>query len=263
MKILVTNRLGRVSQCVLFVISLTFCVSASAARNLEFSGIVWTARHTYGPPGNQCFDDSEESVWVDADGKLHLKLRKTPQGWCQAEVVSEQTVGFGTYRFKIRTPDGGIPESVVVGLFLYGNNKREIDVELTYAFDPGWKLLRHTVQPISGQPCQVGGSWCKHWMDTKFDSASTHEIHWMPHKVDFSSWFGHYCDTSRCGRGFAEWSVEEPLSQIQIPQKDDGMRLHINTWLCVEAWCDKRTAPTEDFEIIVDAIEITPLSHGQ
>ena len=50
--------------------------SKNVAGTIEFSGYTWTIKDSYGKhtgPGNNYFSGSKENVYVDANGKLHLR----------------------------------------------------------------------------------------------------------------------------------------------------------------------------------------------
>ena len=64
-----------------FFIMKTSAISNSAIKNdgdtIEFSGYKWVTKETYGRrtgPGNNLFSGSKENVFVDQEGKLHLRL---------------------------------------------------------------------------------------------------------------------------------------------------------------------------------------------
>jgi len=57
---------------------------------IHFSGRDWTVKSSEEPvgPGPSFFSDSNESVWVDGNGFLHLKIRYINGHWNSAEVVT-------------------------------------------------------------------------------------------------------------------------------------------------------------------------------
>ncbi len=56
-----------------FIIAILVMASVSlSARTLDFAGPQWQVRTGSGGPGPNSWSDSEQSVWVDASGKLHL-----------------------------------------------------------------------------------------------------------------------------------------------------------------------------------------------
>ncbi|HEX8966849.1 MAG TPA: glycosyl hydrolase, partial [Chloroflexota bacterium] len=60
-------------------------------RAIEFAGYAWRVRtaSVLEGPGPNYFSDSPEHVWLDADGRLHLRVAPEPDGrWYAAEVTS-------------------------------------------------------------------------------------------------------------------------------------------------------------------------------
>lgn len=75
-----------------------------------------------------------DNVWVDEDGKLHLKIsfNAETQKWECAEVWTEEKLGFGTYEWIVEGAIDALPETVVLGLFNYmepDGKGSEIDIE--------------------------------------------------------------------------------------------------------------------------------------
>src|SRR5262245_21295616 len=70
-------------------------------RTISFSGKTWLVKSSTGKvgPGPNYFSDSTDNVWVDAGGRLHLKITKAKGKWSSAEIVSADSFGYGTYRF--------------------------------------------------------------------------------------------------------------------------------------------------------------------
>jgi hypothetical protein len=151
---------------------------ADAARTIEFSGRSWTVRsnptHLQGP-GPNYFSDSPRNVWVDQQGRLHLKITHANARWYCAAVISEQTTGYGRYTFEVASPMNRIGPSVVMGLFTYSDNPafnhREIDIEFghfgnldamdgDYAVQP-WGRRNHQQRfsQSAGAPSTASFTW--------------------------------------------------------------------------------------------------------
>ena len=80
-------------------------------------------------PGPSFFSNSEESVWVDDQGHLHLKLRIIDNVWHSAQVTLPDALGYGTYQFQIASNPDLLNPNVVFGLFVYEDDFNEIDIE--------------------------------------------------------------------------------------------------------------------------------------
>ena len=104
---------------------LTFAV-ATEARTVEFSGYTWTVKDvSLGGPGPNRWSDSTESVWIDNDGKLHLKVRQIAGQWYSAEVTMRQSLGHGRYEFMLETDTeaydpGNVPEPGAAAVMGFG-----------------------------------------------------------------------------------------------------------------------------------------------
>lgn len=114
-------------------------------RTIEFSGHRWKVKDTlpgqWGP-GPNFFSDSKDNVRVDEKGRLRLKIRKNSEGqWTCPEVISEQSFGYGNYRFDIEVLKKPLDENIVFGMFTWETNKevnnREIDFEVSRWGDNG------------------------------------------------------------------------------------------------------------------------------
>ena len=95
------------SGCVLHggTLSLMATAPERPRRFIRFAGRRWSvlqASHPVGPGPNR-FDDSIESVHVDREGDLVLRIRRAGGDWLCAEVVGEEATGYGTYEWTIRS----------------------------------------------------------------------------------------------------------------------------------------------------------------
>jgi hypothetical protein len=72
-------------------------------------------------PGPNGFDDSSETVDVDHEGGLVLRVRRTGDDWVCAEVVGEEATGYGTYEWTIRSDLCGLDRQLVLGMFTWSD----------------------------------------------------------------------------------------------------------------------------------------------
>lgn len=102
-------------------------------RSIQFSGYAWRVKRHTTPvgPGPNLFSDSECNVWVDARGRLHLKITHGGSRWECAEVICTRSLGYGTYRFYLDSEVHDLDPKVVLGLFTWSDTRdfgyREID----------------------------------------------------------------------------------------------------------------------------------------
>ena len=88
-------------------------------RWIGFSGYDWWAKVSPGliGPGPNYFSDSTNNVWLDGQGRLHLRITNRSNQWQCAEIVTKRTFGYGSYRFELDSAVSAIDPNVVLGLF--------------------------------------------------------------------------------------------------------------------------------------------------
>lgn len=193
-------------------------VRQAPVRRLAFSGYEWRVRASSVPlgPGPNYFTDSEENIWVDAEGRLHLRVLKRDERWLAAEAISERSFGYGTYRFEVSSRADLLDPRLVAGLFTWDNdpfsNHREIDVELSRWGEADNDNAQFVVQP-----------WTNPDNIYRFDigglAPTVHQFVWGPGRVDFASF-------SAVGDTLAAWTY-----------RDEGVppagaeQVRINLWL--------------------------------
>ena len=79
-----------------FLVSALFC-AAGQADTIKFSGYEWETRTAdkQGPGPN---DWNAKNAFVDAQGRLHLKISKVGEKWSCAEITSKKLLSFGNYQ---------------------------------------------------------------------------------------------------------------------------------------------------------------------
>src|SRR5688572_24833301 len=105
---------------ILLSLALCMCISAAAsARTINWSGYNWWVRTSGNAPqgpGPNIFSDSAENVFVDANGNLHLKIRKGRDGkWLASEIDLNQSLSYGTYEWQVSSRYDLYPTNVVGG----------------------------------------------------------------------------------------------------------------------------------------------------
>jgi len=108
---------------------------APATRSFHWSGLDWWVKTGATPlgPGPNYFSDSATNVFLDAQGRLHLRITHVGSQWRCAEIVSQSTPGYGTYAFHLASPVDPLAANVTLGLFTWTDQPdfahREIDFE--------------------------------------------------------------------------------------------------------------------------------------
>jgi len=171
-----------------------------AQRVIEFAGGDWLAKASDAlvGPGPNRFSGSPDNVWVDRQGRLHLRITSRGGQWYCAEAVSRRVTGYGVYQFTLDTPPGLDP-SVVFGAFTFAEaerDNREIDaLEIGKFGGTGSTNAQYVVQPWD-QPGHLTRL-------TLEDSApTTHVMRWEPGRVVFQSFLGEEAAESR---KISEW----------------------------------------------------------
>ncbi|TBW28629.1 glycoside hydrolase family 16 protein [Gramella sp. KN1008] len=212
-------------------------------RIINFSGYEWVVRTSGNGkqgPGPNYFSDSEENVWVDDDGRLHLKIVQKGGVWYCSGVTLRRSYGYNKYVFYVANRVDQLDPNVVGGLFTYKNDEEEIDIEFSRWSDPEKLDSQFAVQPshISGNKVRY---------DLGLDgNLSTHFFNWQPDKIEFASYQGFTLEP-------------EPKDVINtwtytgndIPPDSDE-RLKINLWL----FRGEKPTNNQEAEMIIDHIEI-------
>ena len=221
-------------------------------RIIEFSGYEWTVRDhgsdLSGPVPN-LWDAS--NVWLDENGKLHLRITQAADGWHSAEVTMTQPLGFGRYQFQIDAPIDQLDPNVVLGLFNYPTEEigpdgtNEIDIEFAHWGDPVAPIGNFTIWPA-----QAGIEPSSHTFEFQLNGTyTTQRFIWESQQILFQSLHGHTDNNENEFANFL-YQPEDPLSLIgQQPEP-----VHINLWLF------KGRAPTDgnEVEVIIHSFTFSP-----
>jgi hypothetical protein len=110
--------------------------SRTSTVTMMFAGRVWQVRITgdcvWGAGPNHF---SGDNAWIDTQGRLHLKISYVNGAWRCAEIISTESLGYGTYTFRLASDPSGLPDPIVFGAFTYSDDReythREIDLEFS------------------------------------------------------------------------------------------------------------------------------------
>lgn len=213
-------------------------------RVIRFSGyewIVYTTGDMKEGPGPNYFSDSEENVWIDKEGRLHMRITFRDGRWNCARVEMAKSYGYDKYVFYVSSRPDSLDRQVVWGLYTYKNDGEEIDIEFSR-----WGIDNNQEAQYTIQPSSVPGNKARFRMDLE-GSYSTHIIDWGRKRIDFASYHGHRLKPDNTNQVIASWSY----SGSNIPPDSDE-RLKINLWLF------RGTPPSDgqETEVVVTRVEI-------
>ena len=221
-------------------------------RWISFSGYDWWVKESSGliGPGPNYFSDSTTNVWVDGQGRLHLRITNRSNQWQCAEVVTKRTFGYGSYRFELDSVVNDINPSVVLGLFTWSDDPaythREIDVECGRWADPNdVNNAQYVVQPWE---------WPNHLVRYAVSAGltnSTHLFTWETNRVAFQALRGGYAPNPAATNVISTWTFDQAA---EVPQTGDE-NVRINLWLIYG------NAPTDNSEVefIIKSFQFVPL----
>lgn len=215
----------------------------NSTRVIEFSGYEWVVRTSDNEkqgPGPNYFSDSDENVWVDTAGRLHLKIVERGGIWYCSGVTLRKSHGFNKYVFYVSGRVDRLDENVVGGLFTYMNNDEEIDIEFSRWSDPENQDSQFAVQPS-----YLPGNKVRYDLNLTTD-LSTHFFDWQPDKIEFASYNGHTLNPET-EDVISTWTY----SGNNIPPDSDE-RLKVNLWL----FRGKAPVNKNENEMIIDRVEI-------
>jgi hypothetical protein len=190
---------------------------------LIFSGYEWIAEGSGGKrinPGQNYFSCSDDNVWVDENGYLHLRITKREGKWYCAKVTLKESYSYNKYIFTVASRVDKLDRNVVGGLFTYLDDSNEIDIEFSR-----WGIKNNPDGQFIIQPAHNKGNSYRFKLKLK-ETYSTHIIDWRKDKIDFSSYRGPYLENPPKGTIIKKWSY----SGMDIPCEDEE-RVIINLWL--------------------------------
>jgi len=215
-------------------------------RILQFSGYDWIVKSGRWGPGNNYFSHSPENVWVDEEGRLHLRITKNQGEWKCGEVILTKSLGYGTYRLYLDSSVNNPPKNVVVGgLFTWSNNPefnyREIDGGEfgTWGEGPLAPDAQYVVQPYSSQ-----GHRYRFYTRP---GQTVHSFTWEQGKIRFKSVAGTDPNTPDPNDVIAEYTFDHPG---EVPPPGDETP-RINLWLYMKTLPEDFT----EYELVVRRFE--------
>jgi hypothetical protein len=192
-------------------------------RVILFSGYQWVVDSSTDKkkgPGPNYFSDSNENVWLDKDGKLHLRITQRNGIWYCAKVTMLKSYSYGRYVFKVDSRVDNFDKNVVGGLFTYKNDLEEIDIEFSKWSIDGNMDAQYAIQPSSKSVNK------KRFFLNLTGEESTHWFNWQSDRIEFASYRGHSSELPAVGNIIQQWIY----TGADIPPDTDE-RVKINLWL--------------------------------
>jgi hypothetical protein len=173
------------------LLSHPFVNTYRTPRTISFAGHDWAVKSGYNGPGPNNFSDSEDNVWIDENGDLHLKITNQGGQWDCAEVVSVESFGYGTYVYTVDSRLDLLDQNIVLGLFTWHTyapeyNFREIDFEFSRWQDPANEIGQYVIQPWD-----TSGNLYRFDFDYAGQGGTTtHVMTWQSDGIYFKSYYG-------------------------------------------------------------------------
>lgn len=213
----------------------------ASERIIKFSGFDWIVRKTNTSkegPGPNLFSDAEDNVWVDQDGKLHLKITQRGGYWYCSGISLKNSLSYGKYTFYVNSDITQLDDNAVAGLFTYLTDEEEIDIEFSK-----WSLNNNMNSQFAVQPSDRNGN------KVRFDippniGPTVHSFNWQKEIIEFES----RVNTVASTKLLHKWDYKG----VDIPQ-DKEERLKINLWL----FKGQMPKSLKEQEIIIDSVRFT------
>jgi len=237
-------------------LSVARCFVNRYANEIAFSGYKWELKDSGGVPvgpGGNYFSSATNNVWVDVQGRLHLRVTKQivdgTNCWFCPELVAQRSLGCGTYRISLDSRVDNLDPNVVLGLFTWSDdpayNHREIDLEFSRWGNAGdVNNAQYVVQPSSSS-----GHLQRFKVPTNLNP-STFSFKWETNLISFISMTGRYYGGPATNT-FNSWTFSN--SAAIPPARDENV--HLNLWLLNGL----PPANGQEIEIIIDRFVFVPL----
>lgn len=221
-------------------------------RTVSFAGRTWRVKGSgYYGPGPNLFSAATDAVWVDANGHLHLTIKKVGANWYSTEVAVTEALGYGDYVFTTRGRLDTLDPTTVLGLYvweygpcydpgyLWWNPHNETDIEFSRWGVPGGPNGQFVTQPWDW-----GGNRHQFSMSFATDEVTSHAFRWKPDRIEYRSWRGGPLAESPATT-VVSWTYTGP----HVPRPDQP-RTHLNLWQVDGPPAAAQEVVLEDFRFV-------------
>ncbi|MDH3891227.1 MAG: hypothetical protein OEV49_09095 [candidate division Zixibacteria bacterium] len=188
-------------------------------------------------PGPNYFSDDTANVWIDQQGRMHLKIDSRDSKWYCAELVLDHSLGYGVYSFKLDSRVDSLDFNTILGCFVYETTNQEFDIEFSQ------RLANPFNAQFVIQPWYTSGNI--EFFNMPNSTQTSHSWEWRSDSIVFQSWNGH-ADTPTPTTLIHTWTYTG--EDITIP---GGERMRFNLYLYGG---DAPTQGTGD-EVIITSFE--------
>jgi hypothetical protein len=223
-----------------------YTIIAEKHDTITFSGYTWQVvnNDAQSNPGMNYWSNSEENVWIDDAGQLHLRITHRDGKWYCAEVYTTDVLGYGTYTFTTASRIDQLDQNIILGLFASNDDYREVDIEYSKWCIPNNNNGWFTIQPQYKEGQKVQTSFPL----TLSGIYSTHSFTWSINEVSFIALHG------------AIEPARAPLINVikswatTTSPDAEGAHGHINFWL------NETKIPSngQEAEIVIKSFSFTP-----
>jgi len=222
-----------------------------APPTIQFGGLDWVVKSSRipvypGPKTPNFFLDDSRNVFVDPQGRLHLRITRCGDAWCSSEVYTRDRVGYGSYRIQVDSPLSSFDPNLVLGMFTWSEDAafahRELDIEFSRW---GQASDRNSAQFVV-QPYDLPGNLLRFPINTP--EPTSHTIQWSRGSVSMLS------QVRSSGLTISQWNFPNPSL---VPPPGD-LRFHLNFYLNNAI----PPADRQEKEIVLSAFSYAPTGHS-
>jgi hypothetical protein len=238
-----------------FGIILLLSASANIGQTLTFAGREWKIKPTSvgKPPGNNNW--SENNAWVDSLDQLHLKISfsQSDNKWYCAEVISKDSLSFGTYQWNIIGRIDSFDKNIVLGLFQYAgpDGQNEIDIEMAKFGNDSTEVGNFSVYPSKSGIDYNSDNFVISLSGTY----TTHRYKWNSDSVIFQTLAGHSDDNVN---EIKRWEFIPSSTSTSNSNSDHipqmPMPVYINLWLR----SGQPSSDGKEVEVIIKSFKYSP-----
>lgn len=224
-------------------------ITADAPYTVDFAGHRWRGVSVAGgaAPTFSGGGEPARNAWVDADGRLHLRLMRSASGWYGAEVATSAPFGYGVYRWVLDSAVDGLDANVVLALGITGSGGVE-------APEPGMavEVARYgNDYAETAQYVMRAGPSRRFWQPVGLRQ-STHSMVWTPEGVRFQS----ACDAVAAPLDATDRRVYARWEHCPVPVQPRVATVRMGLTL----YQGRPPAGRQEAEVVVGSFSFTPLA---